>query len=207
MSSAPPQGWPPPNPAAAGRPGRQVRPERRRLGWALIGVGAVIAVVTLFTAGREVWRGVAGFERTTMPGSVTIDCREGEEWRVGPATGSSSQFGPVNITTSNTPLPIEVSVVLGGAPVTVMPMQDGQETFEYFGSTYTATLTFECPTYGAAVVSLDGPDGQGAAVFPSFWKTFRSLLVLGGALALALAVTVPGIVLAVRHRRPRQYRA
>jgi uncharacterized membrane protein len=57
-----------------------VRPERRRLGWALIGVGAVIAVVTLFTAGREVWRGVAGFERTTMPGSVTIDCREGEEW-------------------------------------------------------------------------------------------------------------------------------
>ncbi len=207
MSSTPPQGWPPPNPAAAGRSGRQVRPERRRLGWALIGVGAVIAVVALFTAGRDVWRGVAAFERTTMPGSVTIDCRAGEEWRVGPATGSSSQFGPLNVTTSNAPLPIEASVVLGGTSVPVGPMQDGQETFEYFGSTYTALLTFECPTDGAAVVSLAGPDGLGAAVFPSFWKTFRSLLVLGGAMVAALAAVVPGIVLAVRHRRSREQRA
>ena len=164
-------------------------------------------MVALLTAGRDVWRGMAAFERTTMPGSVTIDCRAGEEWRVGPATGSSTRVGPVNVTTSNSPMPIEASVVLDGGSVPVGPMQDGQETFEYFGSTYTAVLTFECPTDGAAVVSLAGPDGLGAAVFPSFWKTFRSLLLLGSMLVLASAAAVPGIVLAVRHRRSREQRA
>lgn len=209
MSSAPSPAWPPPSwspppgfPAAL--PRRQVRPERRRLGWILIGIGVVVMAVAILTAGRTAWRLFAGFEDTPVPGTVTVVCREGVEWRVGPVTGSSDRYGPLTVTTSTGPLPLDVTVEMNGTPIPMSPMRGASETFSYFGTTYTATATFTCPRDGSAVVTFVGPSGIGAGAFPAFWDVFRAMLWLMAGAAVTLACAVPGIVLAVRHRRSLQ---
>jgi hypothetical protein len=214
MNSTPSPAWPPPSglpPHWSPPPGlpsfvprRQVRPERRRLGWVLIGVGAVVVAVAVLTAGRDMWRLFAGHADTRVPGTVTVACREGAEWRVGPVTGSSDRYGPITVTTSTGPRPIDVTVEMNGTRIPVSPMRGASETFSYFGTTYTATGGFTCPGNGSATITFDGPSGIGAGAFPAFWEVFRALLWLMAGAALALACVVPGIVLAVRHRRSLQ---
>jgi hypothetical protein len=151
-----------------------------------------------------VWRLFAGYEDTRVPGTVTVACRDGAEWRVGPVTGSSDRYGPLTVSTSSSPLPIDVTVEMNGTRIPVMPMRGASETFSYFGTTYTATGTFTCPSNGSAAITFAGPSGIGAGAFPAFWEVFRAMLWLMAGAALAFACALSGIVLAVRHRRSLQ---
>ncbi len=167
----------------------------------LIGVGALVLVVAGATVGRESVGMISAHESTRVPGSVSISCHDGDEWRVGPATGSSDRFGPVTVATNRSVLLEGVTVEIDGSPVQVRPMRGGTETFSFFGTTYTAVATFTCPVDGTARVSFAGPDGVGAGVFPSFGRVIRGLLTMMAAGLVATAFGVVGIVFAVRHRR------
>lgn len=198
----PPPTWGPPPAGWAAPPRRRVLPRRRRLGWTLIGIGAVVLLAAGATAGRRSIELVTALESTRIPGSVSVACREGDEWRIGPATGRSQTSGPVTVSRSWTVDLDLVTVELDGEAVRLRGAGSGvTETFELMGSTYTAVATFTCPADGTATVSFAGPDGEVAGVFPSFGRvirTFGTFLAFG--LVSVAALTV-GIVFAARHRR------
>ena len=133
----PPPSWPPPQPGWGAPPRRKVFPKRRRLGWVLIGVATLVIVVGGATVGRTMLDLVSEHDSTRVPGSVSISCTAGDEWRVGPATGTSDRFGPVTIETSRSVLLEGVTVEVDGSPVTVRPMRGVNETFSFFGTTFT----------------------------------------------------------------------
>ena len=197
----PPPSWPPPQAGWGMPPRRAVLPKRRRLGWVLIGVSVLVLVVSGATVGRAMFGLMSDHESTRVPGSVSISCDAGDEWRVGPATGTSDRFGPVTVET-NFSVPLEgVTVEMDGSSVPVRPMRGGSETFSFFGTTYSAVATFTCPTDGTARVSFAGPEGVRAGVFPSFGRVVRGMLTMMAAGLVATAFGAVGIVFAVRHRR------
>ncbi len=158
----------------------------------------LIAVATL---GRSTIGLFSSHESTQVPGTVTVDCQDGDEWRIGPATGSSDQYGPVTVTTNRSIVLDLVTVQVDGDAVEVRGMGGGSETFQVFGTTYTAVATFTCPSDGEATIAFTGPDGIVAGVFPAFGRVFLSIVLSMLAGLAATALLVVGIVFAVRHRR------
>ncbi|MFZ4810036.1 MAG: hypothetical protein ACOYL9_01715, partial [Ilumatobacteraceae bacterium] len=174
---------------------------RRALGWRLIIGAAVLAVLVAATLGYRAVSRFMSYERTRMPGSLTVDCTTGDKWRIGPATGTSQQFGPVTVSESNEVVLGPVAVQVDGEDVPVSGMGNTSETFSIFSTTFTAVATFTCPRSGTAIVEFSGPPDVEVVVFPSLGATFVALILTGlGGLAV-LGLAVPGIVLAVRHRR------
>lgn len=203
MSWEPPTGWnPPAQPVRRAKPPRPSNPFRRRLGWGLAAAAVLLLVVLVPTAGVPAYRTITSFERTTMPGSVSVDCRSGDEWRVGPAVGRSGRLGPVTLESQGPSTLDAVTVTMRDVPIPVRPATT-REQFEWFGTTYTAVATFTCPRNGRAHVAFSGPEGFEAAVFPSFGRVARSLAVPAVGIVVVLGLAIAGTVLAVRHRASR----
>lgn len=198
----PPPTWGPPPTGWVAPPRRRVLPRRRRIGWALIAVGAIVLIVAGATVGRRSIELVTALESTRLPGSVSVECREGDEWRIGPATGSSRTSGPVTVDRSWTVELDVVTVELDGEPVRVRGAGVGvTETFEMMGTTFTAVATFTCPADGTATVDVAGPEGEVAGVFPSFGRTIRTFGTFLAFCLVSFAALAVGIVFAARHRR------
>ena len=154
-----------------------------------------------FTVVRTMIGLFSSHESTRVPGSVTVDCHDGDQWRIGPATGSRDQYGPLTVSTNRSIVLDLVTVEVDGEPVDVRGMGGGSETFEVFGTTYTAVATFTCPSDGEATITFTGPEGIVAGVFPAIGRVFVSIVLTMLAGLIAAALLAVGIVFAVRHRR------
>jgi hypothetical protein len=163
-------------------------------------------VIAGFTVVRSMIGLFSSHESTRVPGAVTVDCSDGDQWRIGPATGSRDQYGPLTVSTNRSIALDLVTVEVDGEPVEVRGMGNSSETFEVFGTTYTAVATFTCPSDGEATITFSGPEGIVAGVFPSFGQVFVSILLTMLAGLLATPLLVVGIVFAVRHRRSLERR-
>lgn len=139
------------------------------------------------------WRTLVGdVERFTAPGQVTIDCRAGDDWRIGPATADRPADGGIS-----------VSVTTGaGQPVSTSPMTH-TETVTVGSTSYTAAVTFECPTDGPTVVAITAAEGSTFAVFPSFRRTAIGLLPALPVGLAGLALVTAGVVLIVTRPKRR----
>lgn len=181
---------------------REIKPVRRRLGWGLITLSVLVIGLLLGTAGVGIYRLFNGLERTSTPGSVTVSCTAGDQWRIGPLVGRSSSVGPLTVNEGTAGRIGRVVASSGGASVPIEAMSGGAtEQFTVDGATYLAVATFECPGGDDVTVDFVDDTGSEVAVFPSFRRLFEliALAAVGGLLACASGGL--GIALAVRHRR------
>lgn len=182
-------------PGLAGSP----TPGRRRAGWLLIAAG-ILAIVATAVLG---WRAIVGpAERFTAPGQVSIACDAGDVWRIGPRTSSSRTVGPVTVTTeSGDRVPARVTVTDSHGDEVPLESMRGSETLSINGASYRAMVSFRCPSDDAVVVSVTTERPLEVAVFPSFWRTVRTMLLLLPIGLAGLAAIVVGIVFLVRRQR------
>jgi hypothetical protein len=200
----PPQPLGPPGPPGFYRPvpQRQVMAGRRRLGWRLMIGAAIAAVALLGTLGWKVYRLFTSIERTSTPGTITIECHTGDDWRIGPLVARSNTFGPVTVNEGFAGAIGTVEVTAGDVEVPVRSMGGGfSETFSVNGSSYLAVATFECPTDATTTVRFVDDTGGEVAVFPPIGRAFVviALMAIGG--LLIAVVGAIGLALAIRHRR------
>lgn len=207
--SLPLPSWPPPPPPTPPTlfppmPRRVVNERRRRLGWRLIAAAVVLLIAVLSTVGRAAVGFFTSIERTRMPGTVTVQCHTGDTWRIGPETARRSQFGSLTMTTGFGPAIDSVSVKIDGRSVPVGPTRGTVETLTVLNTEFTAVASFTCPSAGTATVSIDGPDGLEAAVFPGIGRVLVPLLLTGAGGLVVTVIAVVGIVFVARNRRSLQ---
>jgi hypothetical protein len=169
----------------------------------LIAIAAVLQVIVAVMMIARVTDAVTSGQILTMPGAVVVDCRVGDDWRIGPQTATTSQAGPITVTNG---FPAELgdvtAVTSAGSPVQVSPYGSNHtETMSLAGITFTAVATFTCPSDGPVTVTLSGPTGASAAVFPSIGGLFDGLIPVFVLAGVSLVLGLVGMVLAISGRR------
>jgi hypothetical protein len=179
------------------------RKPRFKAGIALVIIATVAFVgIGVFAISSTVGS-IAGGSIARMPGEFDIACHTGDQWRIGPQTGSTSSAGPVTITTGGDVSIDSISAVFeDGSPLDVSPMSGSStETFSIGGATFTAIATFTCPSAGSVHVVVTGTPDARVASFRSIGQTFRRLVAPLLLIAVSLVVGVVGLVMAITGRR------